>query len=139
MTARIIRDELLVFLLLLLAGCTSTHDGELGWVDRAPTVDDPVETVRTVDGTAKGTFILGLFGPKDMHLYDRARRELVDRADLEENQHLVSRSLDVTTAKFPPELDLGFVLNPIKIVPIYYQKTVHVSAEVVHPIEKDQS
>jgi len=74
-----------------------------------------------------------------MHLYDRARRELLDRAELERDQHLISRSVDVTTAKFPPDLDPGLVLNPIKIIPIFDQKTVHLSAEIVQPVDEDQS
>lgn len=128
----------LVLALGLLSGCTSTHEGDIGWVDRAPQIDDPVEIQRTEAGTARGTYILGIIGPRDMHLFDRARRDLIAEADLEDGEYMVSRSMDVTTARFPPELDLGLVLNPLKLIPIYYRKTVHLSAEVVEPTESEQ-
>jgi hypothetical protein len=129
MNIRIVSVLTVLMVVVLIGGCV-THEGEVGWVDRAPELDHEYEIVRTVQGEGHATYIVGI-GPAKMDPFARARTDLIEEADLDEGQRVINRTLDVEVSGFPPKVD-SFLISPLfTMIRVYYRKSVYLSGEVI--------
>lgn len=137
-TKRLIGYTLLTVLLAgVLSGC-GTHQGELGWLEESSEPNRNYRVVRSVTGKATSWSVLGI-GTGSWNLYDRARRDLIQEANLEPGHRLINRTLDERTTGFPPKSSTPSLIDPILgLFQIYTRKEVYLSGEVVEitePIE----
>lgn len=114
---------------VLLGGC-GKHEGELGWLHEASQPDQPYRVVRSVSGTASSTVLVG-YRHNTLNLYERARENLIENAELKPGQRLINRTKDEFFATFPPPTDGGLLQPIFTMFRVYSQKTVILSGDVV--------
>lgn len=119
-----------------LAGC-GKHQGEVGWLREGNQPGKPYKVLRSVSGSASLTSVVGVRTDRS-NLYQRARENLIDNAELKPGEYLINRTMDEHVATFPPTIGGGLLEPVFTMFQVYGSKTVILSADVIRIQKPDR-
>ena len=124
MISTYIKRTLLVPLFLLVNNCGLAPQGYLGHSTNTQVVlsESNYRTINTVRGQAAATFILGI-GPFNNRLYSRAKKDLLENANLAGGGNKSRALVNITTDE-----QIRFVWF---YFPFWFSKTVYITADVI--------
>ena len=121
-----IKKSLIIFsLLLLVNNCGFMPQGYLGHSTNTQVIlsEANYKIINSVRGDATATFILGV-GPFNDRLYSRAKRDMLENANLAGGGNKSRALINITT----DEQIKYFILF---YFPLWFSKTVYMSADVI--------
>ena len=120
-----IKKLLIIFpLLLLVNNCGLMPTGYLGHSTNTQVIlsEANYKIINTVKGQATATFILGI-GPFNDRLYSRAKRDMLENANLAGGGNKSRALINITTDE-----QIRFVWF---YIPFWFSKTVYITADVI--------
>ena len=121
-----IKKSLIIFsLLLLVNNCGFMPQGYLGHSTNTQVIlsEANYKIINSVRGDATATFILGV-GPFNDRLYSRAKRDMLENANLAGGGNKSRALINITT----DEQIKYFILV---YFPLWFTKTVYISADII--------
>ena len=125
MTKNLIKLSLILLPILILTNCGFVPSGYLGHSTNTQVIlqEANFKVISTVRGQETASFILGI-GPSQSHLYARAKKDMLESANLSGGGTKSRALINFTT----DEQIKYFVLV---YFPLYFSKTVYITADVV--------
>ncbi len=114
-------------LLLLINNCGFAPEGYLGHSTNTQVIlsEANYRLINSAKGDATATFILGI-GPSNDRLYARAKRDMLENANLAGGGNKSRALINITTDE-----QIKYFLFPWPPLPIWFSKTVYISADVI--------
>ena len=112
-------------LLLLVNNCGFMPEGYLGHSTNTQVIlsEANYKIINSVRGDATATFILGV-GPSNDRLYSRAKKDMLENANLAGGGNKSRALINITTDKQIKYFIFGYF-------PLWFSKTVYMSADVI--------
>ena len=123
-----IKKSLIIFsLLLLVNNCGFMPEGYLGHSTNTQVIlsEANYKIINTVRGQATATFILGI-GPFNDRLYSRAKRDMLEKANLSGGGNKSRALINITTDE-----QIRYFVFPWPPLPIWFNKTVYITADII--------
>jgi len=114
-------------LLLLINNCGFAPEGYLGHSTNTQVIlsEANYKIINTVRGKATANFILGI-GPFNDRLYSKAKKDMLENANLAGGGNKSRALINITTDE-----QIKYFLFPWPPLPIWFSKTVYISADVI--------
>tara|TARA_B100001964_G_C13832845_1_gene422364 strand:+ start:40 stop:441 length:402 start_codon:yes stop_codon:yes gene_type:complete len=112
---------------LLVSNCGLMPKGYLGHSTNTQVIlsEANYRIINTVNGEATATYILG-FGPNNDRLYSRAKNDLLKNANLSGGGNKSRALINITSDE-----QIKFLIWPFPTLPIWFNKTVFVTADII--------
>jgi hypothetical protein len=125
MRKNLIKLSLILLPILILTNCGFMPSGYLGHSTNTQVIlqEANFKVINSVRGQATASFILGI-GPSQSHLYARAKRNMLESANLSGGGTKSRALINFTT-------DEQIKYFALYIFPVYFSKTVYITADVV--------
>lgn len=116
---------IIIISLVFLNNCGLPPKGYLGHSTNTQVVlsEANYRIINTVNGEATATYILG-FGPFNDRLYSRAKRDMLENANLSGGGNKSRAIINITSDEQIKYFLLGWI-------PLWFSKTVYVTADIV--------
>ena len=121
-----IKKLLITFsILLLVNNCGFMPEGYLGHSTNTQVIlsEANYKIINSVRGEATATFILGV-GPFNDRLYSRAKRDMLENANLAGGGNKSRALINITTDEQIKYIMFGYL-------PLWFSKTVYITADVI--------
>ena len=125
MIKKINKLEIYFVIMMLFSGCGLAPTGSMMHSTNTQVIlsEANYKIINTVKGEATGTFVLGV-GPFTDRLYARAKRNMLDNANLSGGGNKSRALINITT-----DIQHRYLL--FIYIPFYFSKTVYLTADVI--------